>query len=85
MQIGTIELTTTAEEIDEINALLNRQFKITADKDDGRTDLMIAVMGSTVAPHFYSSDELAVVVYGFLIGAELYRRRAAEQAEKGEG
>jgi hypothetical protein len=76
MKIGTIELTTTKEEIIEIK----EQFKLRADMDIDHPDMQ-ALLRSIQSVGVYAvmpKDYLYMMMAGVIIGAELYRRRQAE-------
>lgn len=72
MKIGNIELTTTAEEMDEIATMWEQVFP-----DE---DLRYAIFGVTESERTGAGRTIeGFSCAGILMGAELYRRRLQEQ------
>jgi hypothetical protein len=75
MKIGTIELTTTSEELKEIKAALESR-KDTRFQSPEIIRLQAIILGAYA---FARDKDLDFLLAGILIGAELYRRRLEER------
>jgi hypothetical protein len=79
MKIGTIELTTTSEEFDEVAKQLGKTY---TPEDALELVTMLAVSKECNRDVNITHEHRAMIAAGILIGAELYRRRLNDEGKK---